>query len=126
MRLQYLLWLAERGGESPRDLAELALTAGYADQAHMTREVAALSGVTPVQLLDRNGTKCMVSEMFNTDGKEWCRIERTADRGSVVPPNGIRPEWPSSPGFIAGRMGRPEGRTSGPKTHLERADLPAW
>ncbi len=75
MRLQYLLWLAERGGESPRDLAGLALTAGYADQAHMTREVAALSGVTPVQLLDRNGTKCMVSEMFNTDGKSGARIE---------------------------------------------------
>lgn len=31
-------------------LAEVATTAGYADQAHLSREVRALSGVTPTQL----------------------------------------------------------------------------
>jgi AraC-like DNA-binding protein len=33
------------------NLAELALEAGYADQAHLTREVAALGGITPRALL---------------------------------------------------------------------------
>jgi AraC-like DNA-binding protein len=33
------------------DLARLALDAGYADQAHLTRECRRLAGLTPVQLL---------------------------------------------------------------------------
>ena len=38
-------------------LAELALDAGYADQAHMTAEVTALAGVSPVRFLkDRAAT----------------------------------------------------------------------
>ena len=36
---------------SPARLAELALDAGYADQAHMTAEVTALAGVSPVRFL---------------------------------------------------------------------------
>jgi AraC-like DNA-binding protein len=35
------------------DLARLAASAGYADQAHLTRESRALSGLTPVQLARR-------------------------------------------------------------------------
>ena len=34
-----------------RDLARLALEAGYADQAHLTRECGRLAGLTPAQLL---------------------------------------------------------------------------
>lgn len=48
LRLQRLLALAAR---HPRPLAELALAAGYADQAHMTRECGALAGLTPSRLL---------------------------------------------------------------------------
>lgn len=47
LRFQRFLALA-RGGE---DLARLALSAGYADQAHLTRETRRLSGRTPVELL---------------------------------------------------------------------------
>jgi AraC-like DNA-binding protein len=36
---------------SPAPLAELALDAGYADQAHMTAEVTELAGVSPVRFL---------------------------------------------------------------------------
>lgn len=36
---------------SPAPLAELALDAGYADQAHMTAEVTQLAGVSPVRFL---------------------------------------------------------------------------
>jgi AraC-like DNA-binding protein len=37
-------------GDGARDLARVAASAGYADQAHLTREARALSGLTPVQL----------------------------------------------------------------------------
>jgi AraC-like DNA-binding protein len=48
LRLQRLLALAapHRGS-----LADLALAAGYADQAHMTRECRRLTGLSPVRLL---------------------------------------------------------------------------
>jgi AraC-like DNA-binding protein len=44
-------------GLTPAPLAELALDAGYADQAHMTAEVTELAGVSPVRFLkDRRPT----------------------------------------------------------------------
>jgi len=48
LRLQRLLALAARHRGS---LADLALAAGYADQAHMTRECQRLAGLSPVRLL---------------------------------------------------------------------------
>jgi AraC-like DNA-binding protein len=48
VRLQRLLALAAR---HPWSLAELADAAGYADQAHMTRECRRLTGLTPARLL---------------------------------------------------------------------------
>ena len=43
---------ASAGAPDPRplDLAAAAAEAGYADQAHLTRECAALSGLTPAAL----------------------------------------------------------------------------
>jgi AraC-like DNA-binding protein len=38
------------GGPQARDLASLAAHAGYADQAHLTRECRALAGLTPAAL----------------------------------------------------------------------------
>jgi len=40
----------QRRGQTPPDLATLAAQAGYADQAHLTRECSALSGFTPASL----------------------------------------------------------------------------
>ncbi|MDA0182271.1 helix-turn-helix domain-containing protein [Solirubrobacter phytolaccae] len=65
LRFQRFLTLAAagrdeaRGGAAPRtssrrppaDLARLALDAGYADQAHLTREARRLSGRTPAELI---------------------------------------------------------------------------
>jgi AraC-like DNA-binding protein len=60
LRFQRFLGLAaaENGPAADRgrlagaaDLARLALDAGYADQAHLTRECRRLAGLTPVQLL---------------------------------------------------------------------------
>jgi AraC-like DNA-binding protein len=49
LRLQRFLALARAGG-SP-GIARLALDAGYADQPHLTRECARLTGATPAELL---------------------------------------------------------------------------
>jgi AraC-like DNA-binding protein len=49
LRLQRMLALAARHRGS---LADLALAAGYADQAHMTRECRRLTGLSPVRLLE--------------------------------------------------------------------------
>lgn len=50
-RFQRLLGLAERRPPRRGELAELALDAGYADQAHMTLECARLADLPPSQLL---------------------------------------------------------------------------
>jgi AraC-like DNA-binding protein len=50
MRLRRFLTTAE--GRPATGLAAAAAAAGYADQAHLTREVRALTGLTPLKLLD--------------------------------------------------------------------------
>jgi AraC-like DNA-binding protein len=40
-----------RGGGPGAGLAVVAYRAGYADQAHLSREVRALAGVSPTELL---------------------------------------------------------------------------
>lgn len=62
-RLQRLLALARR---APAPLARLALDAGFADQAHMTREVHALAGRTPSQLLGVADTTLAMSDLFKS------------------------------------------------------------
>jgi len=66
VRLQRLLRLSRTGTGDP-DLAALALDAGYADQAHMSREVRDLSGLSPAALLGRRRPRT-VSESFKPDG----------------------------------------------------------
>jgi AraC-like DNA-binding protein len=51
MRFQQLLACLRAASTST--LAEMALKAGYSDQAHMTREFREFSGVTPMQYLQR-------------------------------------------------------------------------
>ena len=53
LRFQRFLRLA-RETEAPR-LAGLAFEAGYADQAHLTREVRRLSGFSPAAILSQIG-----------------------------------------------------------------------
>jgi AraC-like DNA-binding protein len=50
LRFQRFLAHADAGGPGA-DLARLAADAGYADQAHLTRECARLSGLPPTELL---------------------------------------------------------------------------
>ena len=53
-RFQRFLGLAEREPASP--LGRLAAEAGYADQAHLTRECRRLSGLSPAALLAAGAT----------------------------------------------------------------------
>jgi transcriptional regulator GlxA family with amidase domain len=62
-RLQRLLAIARR---SSAPLCDLAMATGFADQAHMTREVVALTGRTPGHLLRRADTTLGLSDLFKT------------------------------------------------------------
>lgn len=50
-------------------LAGLAARAGYADQAHMSREIRRLSGQPAAALLARTGSTLGLSDLFKTDGR---------------------------------------------------------
>jgi AraC-like DNA-binding protein len=51
--VRFRRWLDRARGASPegRSLVDLAIESGYADQAHLTREVARLAGLPPAALL---------------------------------------------------------------------------
>jgi AraC-like DNA-binding protein len=53
LRFQRVMRALRRGGAGDGGLARIAAAAGYADQAHMTRECRALSGLSPAQLARR-------------------------------------------------------------------------
>jgi AraC-like DNA-binding protein len=65
LRLQRLLWLASHESSPIPSLAQLSFVAGYADQPHMSREVAALTGVSPSHLL-HGAPRSAVSDLFKT------------------------------------------------------------
>lgn len=62
LRLQRSLLLAEAGAGP--GLASLAAAAGYADQAHMTRDVGELAGLTPRQLVTGGTATLRMSDLF--------------------------------------------------------------
>ena len=65
LRFQRFLALAQTG----TDLARLAIEAGYADQAHLTRECSRLAGLPPGALLAAGaGPAGDTSASFKTDG----------------------------------------------------------
>jgi AraC-like DNA-binding protein len=65
LRLQRVLTRAAR---SPHEsLAGLAADAGYADQAHMSRELQALTGQSPTVLLQGAQSTLALSDLFKTE-----------------------------------------------------------
>lgn len=70
MRLQRLLIVIG----ARQDLAELATTAGYADQAHMCRDVRSLSDTSPGALRARGGSTLQMSDLFNTAPADEVRL----------------------------------------------------
>jgi AraC-like DNA-binding protein len=55
--LRFQQFLALTDASALRPLAHLATDAGYADQAHLSREVIELSGLTPAKLLAERGRR---------------------------------------------------------------------
>jgi AraC-like DNA-binding protein len=66
LRFQRLLNFANRPA-SPVSLADLAAIAGYADQAHMTREVRRFADCTPTVLIPSAACTLRMSDLFKTD-----------------------------------------------------------
>jgi AraC-like DNA-binding protein len=66
LRFQRLLNFAGRP-TCPLSLVDLAAVAGYADQAHMTREVRRFAGCTPTALIPSAACTLRMSNLFNTD-----------------------------------------------------------
>lgn len=65
LRFQRLLVEVHRAGPAA-SLARLAIDLGYSDQAHMTREVVALSGLTPRELASSTEAPRAMSDFFKT------------------------------------------------------------
>lgn len=65
IRLQRFLLL----GRDDRDFADTAGTLGYADQAHMCRDIQDLSSESPRKLIDRAVSTLSMSDLFNTNSK---------------------------------------------------------
>ena len=63
LRFQRLLALAHAAGEDA-SLSALALRAGYADQAHMTRELRDLAGRPPTALLPSADSALRLADLF--------------------------------------------------------------
>jgi AraC-like DNA-binding protein len=63
LRFQRLLALANAAG-GDASLSSLALRAGYADQAHMTRELRQLAGRAPTALLPGADTALRLAQLF--------------------------------------------------------------
>lgn len=66
LRFQRLLNFAS-GRRAQQSFADLAAVAGYADQAHMTREVRRFANCTPTILLQSAECTLRMSDLFKTD-----------------------------------------------------------
>jgi AraC-like DNA-binding protein len=71
LRFQRLLRLA---GRATAGLADLAVTVGYADQAHMTREVTRLAGLPPTVLFAGSGSSATMSDSFKTEAASFAML----------------------------------------------------
>jgi AraC-like DNA-binding protein len=69
VRFQRLLALAQHHARTqPARLGDAAHTAGYADQAHMTREVGEFAGVTPSALLGKVDSALALYDLLHVQG----------------------------------------------------------
>ena len=66
LRLQRVLALAGRGAGPPAGWLRLAAEVGYADQAHMTRELGALTGRVPTRAARQPRSTLAMSDLFKT------------------------------------------------------------
>ena len=92
LRFQAFLVLTE-GADGDADLAGAAVTAGYADQAHLTRECSRLSGLTPRTFQAERAARCLGS---HDHGPSLMHVRRALRLASATNPD-------SSVSFKTGR-----------------------
>ncbi len=92
LRFQAFLVLTE-GADGDADLAGAAVTAGYADQAHLTRECSRLSGLTPRTFQAERAAQCLGS---HDHGPSLMHVRRALRLASATNPD-------SSVSFKTGR-----------------------
>jgi AraC-like DNA-binding protein len=82
LRFQAFLVLTE-GADGDADLAGAAMTAGYADQAHLTRECSRLSGLTPRSFQAERAARCLGS---HDHGPSLMHVRRALRRAGAPNP----------------------------------------
>lgn len=82
MRFQRLLALSANLQSRPRDLARMATDVGYADQAHMCREVCEFADETPQAALITSAGTLAMSDLFNTPNN--CLDYTTSLTNSII------------------------------------------
>jgi AraC-like DNA-binding protein len=82
LRFQAFLVLTE-GADGDADLAGAAVTAGYADQAHLTRECTRLSGLTPRTFQAERSARCLGS---HDHGPSLMHVRRALRLASATNP----------------------------------------
>ena len=95
-RFQGFLALAQAHRDGSVGLARLARWAGYADQAHLTRECGALTGLTPRAFLAETWRSCGPNHDHEASFAGLRRALASANPGSPVVPLG---EAPRPPGY---------------------------
>jgi AraC-like DNA-binding protein len=80
LRFQRFLRLLRRS--DALQLVALALEAGYADQAHLTREVRRLSGFSPAALVAQLRPEPDVSVSFKTAARRFAETGRAVSRSA--------------------------------------------
>jgi AraC-like DNA-binding protein len=83
VRFQGFLALTQGHRDDHVGLARLAQRAGYADQAHLTRECSALTGLTPRAFLEEMWTSCGPNHDHEVS---YARLRRAL----LTPPSGAR------------------------------------
>lgn len=86
LRFQAFLVLTE-GADGDADLAAAAVTAGYADQAHLTRECTRLSGLTPRTFMAERAARCLGA---HDHGPSLMHIRRALRRAGAANPRRVR------------------------------------
>lgn len=71
MRFQRLLTISQNLRPRPKDLTRLAGDLGYADQAHMCREIREFANETPQAMLMANAGTLAMSDLFNTPDTDF-------------------------------------------------------
>jgi AraC-like DNA-binding protein len=108
LRFQAFLVLTE-GADGDADLAGAAMTAGYADQAHLTRECSRLSGLTPRTFQAERAARCLGSHDHGPSLMHIPGLPPGRRCEPLIRPFRSRPAGPCLPSVVGISRGRDPG-----------------